>query len=431
MLWGYDLAVIGGAVLIIKKQFGLSSVMQEIVVSAALAGAMLGAALGGTLAEGWGRWRVFMLATVAALAGTVASALAPQAVWLIIGRAVTGAAFGMVAFVAPLHIAELAPADSRGKLVSLYTLAIMLGVLGSCLVDYACCPSESWRWMLGLGALPAALIIFGLWYLPESPRWLMTKARHSEARAVLTRLRGTESVEEEIIAIHQSLSQQHGTCAELFSQTVRPFLIIGICLAIIRQSTGVNISVLYAPTVFEMTGFESAASDILASVAVAAIFVVMTLVAMQLLDRWGRRPLLLMGLAGMVLSLALLGLAFQFSHLGHALQLIALISLMFFSAFWVLGPGSVVFLLIAEIFPLKIRSQAMSLATLALWSSYLIVSLTFLTLIELLGKPGTFWLFMLLALAAWIFTYFWVPETKGRSLEEIEREICGGGGQEA
>jgi MFS transporter, SP family, galactose:H+ symporter len=233
------------------------------------------------------------------------------------------------------------------------------------------------------------------------------------------RIRGTPNVVDELQDIQKSLGHQRGGWTELTSSVVRPALIVGMGLGISQRVTGINLGFFYAPTIFEFAGFESASVDILASVGLGVIMVLMAMVAMQLLDRMGRRPLLLIGLAGMALSLAVLGLAFAVPH-GGLVEGAAVVSLMILVGSWMVGPGTVSFLLISEIFPLRIRGLAMSIATLALWGSYLLVTLTFLTLIEILGRSGTFWLYGLLGIGAWFFVYVLVPETKGKSLEEIQ-----------
>jgi MFS transporter, SP family, galactose:H+ symporter len=218
---------------------------------------------------------------------------------------------------------------------------------------------------------------------------------------------------------------QTGACSRLLSPAILPLLFLGIVLAILRQGTGITVANLYAPTVLEFAGFTSASVDILATVGVGVVFVLTNLLALYLIDRVGRRPLLLIGLGGMVVSLINMGVSFSLPQLSWLLGPITAASLMLFAAFWTIGPGTVVFLLISEIFPLKIRSLAMSLVTVALWGTYLLVTVTFLSLVNLLGEPLTFWLYALLALGGLVFSYYRVPETKGRSLEEIEGETRG------
>ncbi len=418
-LFGYDQVVIAGAILFIKKQFALSSTMQEVLVSAVVFGAMIGAAVGGPLADRYGRRTVLMVIAAIFALGALSTALVSTVMWLIVGRVVVGIGVGMVSVTTPLYISEISPDNVRGRLVSFFMLGALCGVLTAYLTDYAFSAFHEWRWMFGLGAIPAVMLGIGMLFLPETPRWLASHALGDKARIVLMRIRGTPNVDGELQRIQSSLGQQKGGWAELMSPVVRPALIVGIGLGICQRGTGINMGFFYAPTIFELAGFESAAVEILASAGVAVTMVLMCIVAMQLLDRVGRRPLLLIGVAGMVLSLGLLGLVFAVPH-GGLVGGAAVGSLMLFVGFWALGPAVASFLLISEIYPLRIRGTAMSIATVSLWATYLLSSLTFLTLIDLLGKPGTFWLYGLLGIGAWFFVYFLVPETKGRSLEEIE-----------
>ncbi len=418
-LFGYDLVVISGAILFIKQQFALSPTTEEVVVSAVVFGAMIGAAMGGTLADRFGR-RVVLILTAATFAvGALGTALATTVTWLIVGRVVVGLGVGMVSIATPLYISEISPDNARGRLVSLFMLVGGSGSLIAFLVDYAFSTFHEWRWMFGLGAIPAVMLGIGMMFLPESPRWLASHGLVDKARSVLRRLRGTANVEDELQGIQTGLGHQRGGWAELVSPTVRPALIVGIGLGICQRVTGVNLAFFYAPTIFEFAGFESTSVDILASVGLGVIMVLMTMVAMQLLDRVGRRPLLLIGFTGMVLSLSVLGLAFAVPR-GSLLGWIVVGSLMLLVGSWMVGPGTVVFVLLSEIYPLKIRGLAMSVATMVLWGSYLVVTLTFLTLTQLLGNSGTFLFYALLGIGAWLFVYFRVPETKGKSLEEIQ-----------
>ena len=422
VLYGYNLAVIAGTLLFITPEFGLSAIADELLVSVALLGAMLGAASGGGLVDRIGRRASLVLSGVVAVAGALCTALAPAEAWLFVGRLVVGAAFGLASFTGPLYIAEIAPHDRRGQLISVFTLGLMLGILASFLVDFALAGSGQWRLMSAIGALPGVLLCVGMLYLPESPRWLMRRGAEAEARAVLARVRGTALVDQELGAIRQSLVGQSGDLRQLWGPLLRAALIVGIGLAVIRQATGVAIGTFYAPTIFAAAGVASAAASILAAVAVGATFVLMTLVALVLVDRLGRRPLMLTGLAGMALSLGVLGLVFDLSHGSATLtfDIMAVASLMCFVATWTTGPGTVSQLVIAELYPSSVRGLAMGVATAFLWGAYLLSASTFLTLTAALGNAATFWFFGLTAILAWAFVYHYMPETKGKSLEEIE-----------
>ena len=420
LLFGYDTGVISGAILFVKKQFALSSTLEEVVTSVVLLGAVIGAAAGGTLADRFGRRKTIILAAVIFILGAMGTALAPTVILLVAGRTIVGIGIGIASFSAPLYISEVAPANIRGSLVSLNQLAITVGIVVSYLVDYALSGISGWRWMFGLAAIPATILGVGMFFLPDSARWLMSQGSVDKARAVLERIRATTSVDVELREIKKSEQQQTGEWTELLAPLVRPALIVGIGLAILQQVTGINTVIYYAPTIFQFAGLTSAAVAILATVGVGITNMLMTLVAIRLVDRVGRRPLLLTGLAGMILSLGVLGLAFLLPNLSSALGWIAAGSLALYVGSFAIGLGPVFWLLISEIYPLKIRGLAMSIASIANWGSNLIVALTFLTLIQVVGRPGTFWLYGLVGVGAWLFAYSMVPETKGRSLEEIE-----------
>jgi sugar porter (SP) family MFS transporter len=427
LLFGYDTGVISGAILFIQQDFALSGTLEEVVISSVLLGAVIGAAVGGPLADGMGRRRALILTAVIFALGAVGTALAPDVAWLIAGRVIVGAAIGAASFTAPLYISEVSPVAIRGRLVSLNQIALTAGIVVSYLVDYALSGARGWRWMFGLAAIPAVALGVGMLFVPESPRWLISRALPEKAHAVLQRIRGTADVDGELTEIRTSVDQQSGGWTELLSPLVRPALIVGIGLAIFQQVTGINTVIYYAPTIFQFAGFTSASVAILATVGVGVVNLAMTVVAMLLLDRVGRRPLLLVGLAGMVLSLGVLGLAFAVPALQANLGWIAVGSLMAYVGSFAIGLGPVFWLLISEIYPLKIRGLAMSVATVANWGMNLLVALTFLTLIQLMGRPATFWLYGVVGVGAWIFAYRLVPETKGRTLEDIEAHWRSGG----
>ncbi len=420
MLFGYDIGVISGAILFIQKEFSLSPSLEEFVVSAVLVGSLLGAATGGTLADRIGRRRLLLITAFVFGLGAVGAALAASVAWLVAARIVAGVAIGIASFVAPLYISEIAPVGIRGRLVSINQVALTSGIVISYLVDYAFAGSEAWRWMFALAVIPAAAFGIGLMFIPNSPRWLAARGQIDQARAVLKRIRGSEQVEGEFSEIQQSVSQQQGHWSELLSPLLRPAMIVGVGLAVAQQITGINTVIYYAPTIFNFAGISSASAAILASLGVGVVNVILTLVAMQLIDRVGRRPLLLVSLAGMALSLFVLGLAFSLPQLSGSRGWIAVASLMVYVGSFAVGLGPVFWLMLSEIYPLRIRGRAMSVGTFANWGANLIVALSFLTLTQSLGKAVTFWLYGVISVGALLFAFFLVPETKGKSLEQIE-----------
>jgi sugar porter (SP) family MFS transporter len=427
MLFGYDTGAISGAILYLKQEFSLSAGSQELVTSIALAGAAVGAAFGGPLADRYGRRRVIIANAIMFIVGSLATAMAPSLGWLIAGRLFIGSAIGIASFVAPLYLAEIAPAAIRGALVSLNQVAITVGILLAYLVDYAFAYPGGWHWMFGLGVVPALALGIGIWLMPSSPRWLMMKGRRQEAHKMLERIRGASpAVNAELDDIAKSLSHQHAGFAALLSPALRMPLIIGIGLAALQQATGINTVIYYAPTIFQFAGLGSAASSIFATIGVGVVNVLATLVALWLIDRVGRRPLLLVGEVGMMVSLIVLGIGFLWRGEGEITGWITAGGLMFYVGFFAIGLGPVFWLLISEIYPLEVRGLAMSVATVVNWSVNLLVALTFLSLVGFVGESATFWLYAALAAGAVVFTWSLVPETKGKTLEQIDAHFQAG-----
>lgn len=421
MIYGYDLVGIAGAILFIKIEFGLSPWMQELVMSSTLFGAMIGAGASGRLADRLGRRMILIVCAVISFFGVLGTVLSPDALWLIVARIVVGAAFGMASFAVPLYISEISSPKNRGMLVSIFVVAILSGVLISYVVDYLFSAYGQWRLMFAGGLIPAFSLFIGMFFLPESPRWLLKHGYSDKARDVLKRIRGSADVEDELSSIKKVLKQTKPAWRDLFSPVVKPALLLGLGLAVLRQLTGLSLATFYAPTIFELAGSRSASIAILETVGLGVVFVAMSLVSMNLVDRVGRRPLMLSGLLGMLLGLVVLGITFYLPKTeGGMVGYLAVGSLLFFVAAWTIGPGSVVQLVIAEIYPLEIRALAMSVATAVIWATYLLVTLTFLSLIEALGRSYTFWLYAALCVVAWLYVYYFMPETKGLSLEEIE-----------
>jgi len=422
LLFGYDTGVISGALIFIKREFGLTTTAEEIVVSGVLFGATIGAIVGGKAADLFGRRRVLLVTAAIFGIGALASAAAPSPPILIVSRVILGLAIGLASTNVPVYLSEVAPPHARGWIVSLFQLAVTVGIVVAYLTDYAFAGIEGWRWMLGLAVVPAIVFGVGMFFLPETPRWLIRGGQHEVAHGVLVRIRGLADVKVEIEEIKASLAQQteSGRWADLFGRRVRPALVVGIGLAIFQQITGINTVIYYAPKILQAAGFNSASGAILATAGVGVVNVGLTVVAMFLVDRAGRRPLLLAGITGMIVTLGVLGLSFRISNPSGQLAWIAVICLMGYVASFAISLGPIFWLLIAEIYPLRIRGLAEGTAATFNWGSNLIVSLTFLTLVERLGASSTFLLYASFSVMSWLFAYYLVPETKGRTLEEIE-----------
>jgi sugar porter (SP) family MFS transporter len=421
LLFGYDTGVISGALVFLKRDFALSTFAQELVTSAVLAGALVGAAFAGGLADRFGRRRLIGVAGSLYVIGSIGAALAPDATLLAAMRLVLGAAIGVTSVVVPLYLAEVSPSAQRGALVTTYQLAITIGIVSADLVGEAFASSGGWRWMFGLAALPGALQLAGLLVLPNSPRWLVSKGRDVEARRVFDRLGEGATAEAEIASIHASLAAEgSGSWRDLLAPGIRPALLVGVGLAVFQQVTGINTVIYYAPEIFAQAGIAGAEGELWAALVVGAVNVLATLIAVRWLDRVGRRPLLVAGLIGMGASLALLGAVFASGASGSSVGIASVVLIATYVACFAFSLGPIVWVLISEIYPLGVRGLAVSVATMANWGANLVVGLSFLTLIEKLGRANTFWLFAALCIANLVFVLRVVPETKGKTLEEIQ-----------
>jgi SP family galactose:H+ symporter-like MFS transporter len=421
LLFGYDTGVISGAVLFIKSQFHLSATMEGIVVSSVLVGAVVGATIGGALTGRFGRRKMIILAGMIFTASAIGTALAPTVAWLIAARVVSGIGIGIASFISPMYIAELVPAKVRGSLVAVNMLAITSGIVIAYLVDYAFSSSGGWRYMFGLATIPSVLLVVAMWRLPDSPRWLISKSMLDQAKRVLQRARTVPDVGPEIADIQNSMKEQGvGGIKGLFQPSMKMPMIVGMGLAIFQQITGINTVIYYAPTIFKFAGISAAGPAILAGAGLTMVMWCFHVLAIFLLDRMGRRPLLLTGVVGQIIGLLILGAAFYFQQLASFKSYVAIGGLVIYVACFAFGLGPIFWLLISEIYPLKIRGAAMSAVTVTNWALNLVVAVTFLTLVGILGHAGTFWLYGGIAIGAWVFFYFLVPETKGKTLEQIE-----------
>jgi SP family galactose:H+ symporter-like MFS transporter len=417
LLFGYDTSVISGAILFVRKHFALSSVQTEVAVSVVLAGAALGAAMAGYLSDRFGRRPVLLVNAIIFGAFAVVTGLANTFALFLAARFLVGLAIGVTSMITPLYIAELAPSSIRGALVTLNQLAIVTGIAVAYYVDYLFSGSANWRAMFISAVIPSILLLIALIFLPESPRWLASHGHFDGARKVLHRLESPDEVERNLNELRNVTETDRLTFWDLFKPRFRKPLIVGIALAIFQQVTGVNTIIYYTPTILQMAGYHKASTAILNTVFVGGVNLGATIVSLFLLDRVGRRPLLLIGLAGMTFGLADLGYSFGVHHVSRGS---VLIDVVIYLASFAISLGPIFWLLISEIYPTTIRGQAMSLATVTIWLADLLVSVTFLSLVATVGARGSFWLYGALCVAAFVFSVKLVPETKDRTLEQIE-----------
>ncbi|OGT51294.1 MAG: MFS transporter [Gammaproteobacteria bacterium RIFCSPHIGHO2_12_FULL_42_13] len=421
ILFGFDTGVISGAILFVQKLYHLTPFENGVVVSASLIGAVIGAISSGWFADRFGRKRLLLTAAVIFVVGTLGSALAQSVAHLIISRLILGFAIGIASFAAPLYISEIAPPKMRGALVSLNQLAITIGILTSYFVDVYYAELGEWRWMFGVGVIPAVILFLGFLFLPDSPRWLCSVGKTHQAFDVLKRIRKTSHIRAEFAAIRASLEAE-GHWKDILKPWLLPAIWIGLGLGFFQQFTGINTVIYYAPTIFQLAGFKSDVAAIMATMGIGAINVIATIVSLFLIDRWGRKPLLYIGMTIMLICLSTLSISFALGT-SEVLQWMAFFSMFFYVVGFAISLGPIMWLMFTEIFPLKVRGVATSVMASVQWLFNFIVSLTFLTLVHYLQPSGTFGLYALICLLGIWFVHREVPETKGVSLEQIERNL--------
>ena len=424
LLSGFDTGVISGALLFINDTWPLDSLTKGWVVSSALVGAVLGAAANGILADIYGRKKIIIATAVIFALGSILCGFATSVSWLIAGRMILGLAIGMVNFVVPLYLSEISPQKIRGMLVSLYQLAITAGILFSYLINRLFALSEyNWRWMLGCGLIPALILIIGISFLGDTPRWLISKKREDEAKHIFKKISPEIDIDRHIADIKSSMETPDNAkkTASNFQPWMLTPLLIGIGMMFMQICTGINTIIYYTATIFTAAGFTDTLSALYATIGVGFVNFFMTFVAILFTDKLGRKPLLYAGLSGMTASLLILGGSFYLTDiLGPNLKWIAVGSVVIYIACFAFSLGPIGWIIISEIMPLKIRGLAMSICTMANFGFNFLIALTFPVLIEHIGEAYTFWIFGIVGIFSLWFTFHYIPETKGRSLEQIE-----------
>lgn len=424
-LFGYDTAVISGAIGFIKERFDLHAGMLGWMVSSLIVGAAIGAALSGVLSDTFGRKKILMLSAFLFVVGSIGSAIPNSVTGLIIARMIGGLGVGMASTLSPLYIAEIAPARNRGRLVSIYQFAVVTGIFVTFFInatiaglgDEAWDIAYGWRWMLGFGIAPGVIYLLLLVLIPETPRWLMKQKQEVRALEVLERMNGKEAAKSDLQEILNLKDNDTASLRELFRPALRIPLLVGVVLAILQQITGINAIMYYAPEIFKQmgAGTDTALSQ---TVWVGIVNFVFTLIALWLIDKVGRRLLLLIGSISMTICLFIVGYGF---HSDTVPGYLILLFILLYVASFAISLGPVVWVMISEIFPTRIRGRATAVASLCLWVADYLVSQTFPSLIEGIGTSATFWMFAVISLLGVIFCAKVVPETKGKSLEQIER----------
>lgn len=422
LLSGFDTGVISGALIFINETWSMTPLEQGWVVSSAIVGAVIGAALNGVLSDIYGRKKIIIATGIIFALGSIFCAYAVSVHWLMASRMIIGLAVGMVNFIIPLYLSEISPQKIRGMLVSLFQLAITAGILFSYLINRVFANAEyNWRWMLGAGLVPAVILLVGIAFLGDTPRWLISKNREDEAKDIFKKIDPDTDPEHQISEIKANIAAQNRQKAGFQKWMLMP-VFVGVGIMFVQICTGINTIIYYTTTIFKIAGFSSTIGAIYATIGIGTVNFLMTLVAIFFTDKWGRKPLLYIGLWGILISLLSLGFAFHYSDvLGESLKWIAVGSVVLYIASFAMSLGPIGWILVSEILPLKIRGFAMSLCTVANFGFNFIVVLSFLPLINSIGEARTFWIFALIAALSLLFVYFFVPETKGISLEKIER----------
>ncbi|HZY61621.1 MAG TPA: sugar porter family MFS transporter [Edaphobacter sp.] len=421
LLFGFDIAVINGAIVFLREQFHLSDVQTELAASSLLFGCVAGAAVAGWLSDRYGRRLILSLSALLFAVSSIGAALPRNFVEFGVARFVGGIAIGVASMLAPLYIAEVSPARIRGRLVSFNQMAIVSGILLAYLANWllSFTGSSSWRWMFAIAVIPSLGFFLGLFFVPESPRWLVEQQRETEALAVLQNVEGAEYAQCQLDEIRESVRNEAGTFRDLLAPAMRKPMFLAVSLAILQQITGINTVLFYGSMIWERRlGSHNHSAAIGANVTIGLVNFFATLIALWLIDRSGRRPLLMVSSGCMAICQLLLGAAFLLQQ--PPALLVLSIMLLCVAAFAVgLGPGT--WVLMAELFPTRVRGRAMSVATVALWIASVVLTATFLSLARAITITGAFYVYSGMCILTFLLVWRAVPETKGRTLEEIEQ----------
>lgn len=434
-LFGYDWVVIGGAKIFYEPFWGLesSAVLRGWAMSSALIGCLAGALLSGAWSDRYGRKKMLIIASVLFTLSAIGTGAVDHFVWFIVYRIIGGFGIGIASNVSPVYIAEVSPASQRGKFVSLNQLTVVLGILSAQVLNWLIGESftqgqdvlspesisEAWRWMFWAETIPALLFFILSFIIPESPRWLAVNRKETDAYRIFTRIGGRNYAVEALDEIKKlSVTDEKSNWRQLLQPGVRKVLVIGIVLAVFQQWCGINVIFNYAHEIFSAAGY--AVSDVLMNIVVTGVTnVLFTFVAIYTVDRWGRRKLMCLGSAGLALIYAVMGLCYFMEVTGLPMLLLVVMAI----ACYAMSLAPIVWVVLSEIFPVRIRGAAMALSTFFLWVACFLLTYTFPLLNEWLKASGTFWVYGGICAAGFLFVYKHLPETKGKSLEEIEKEL--------
>lgn len=430
LLFGYDTAVISGAIGFLQEHFGLTAAMKGWAASSALVGCVIGAMGAGVMNDFLGRRATLIAAAILFLISAIGSAIPNSFTEFVIYRIIGGLGVGAASMTSPMYIAEISPARVRGRMVSLNQFAIIFGMLVVYFVNYFIAGSGSlewnttigWRWMFGSEAIPAVILFVLLFFVPESPRWLMKKGRHEKARAILARVDGEQHAQVEMKEIEEALGHESDSVSQLFAPGMRIVLIIGVSLAVLQQVTGINVFLYYAPEIFKSVAGSNTDIALMQTIIIGVVNLLFTVLAICTVDRFGRKPLMVVGVIGMGVSLVAIGLAATYEMVGAWL----LFFVLGYIACFALSVGPMTWVILSEIFPTKIRGRAMAIAALSLWVANFVVSQTFPMmdehpgLVKMFNHGFPFFIYAAFCVVLLVIVVKLVPETKGKTLEEIE-----------
>ena len=427
LLFGLDVGVISGALPFISKAWGLSTKSQEYIVSTLLLGAFFGSIIAGYVSNKWGRKKAILISAVLFATGAIFSSISTSPLLLELSRFYLGLGVGAASFTAPLYLSEMAPEKIRGALISTYQLMITVGIVVAFMSDTFLSYGSHWRLMLGIVAAPAVIMFIGVSFLPRSPRWLVLAKKNDEAKKVLIRLRETEEeVETEIHDIENSLSHEQKGWNLLKNKNYRKVIALGIVLQAAQQFTGMNVVMYYSPKIFDLAGFSSGTQAMWGTVIVGVTNVLATFIAILFVDKLGRKPILYAGYFVMGISMAALGFFFHVGINSSLIQYSAIAVLLTFIIGFAMSAGPIIWVICSEIFPLSGRDLGITVSTSTNWLCNTIVGITFLSLLKNFGVGNTFWLYASINLAFIFILFFFVPETKGITLEKIEDNLMAG-----
>jgi sugar porter (SP) family MFS transporter len=440
LLFGFDTGVINGALPFIAKSFHIvahpgylvfgsihvsGTLLKEIIVSAVPLGGLIGAIISSPTSHILGRRGTIITSAILFVFGAIFAAVAVNTNMLILGRLLMGFAIGLSAMVVPMYLSEVSPPEIRGSVVFLYQMAVTVGLLSAFVINFIFHAHENWRAMFAVGVIPSVLLGVGMLMLPESPRWLVLKGKHKKVQATLRKLRGRSEIQKELAEITESVTHARGGLGLLFSKKIRPLVIITFGLFVFQQLTGINTIFYYAPALFDAAGFHGSSAQILAAISTGLVNVCATFIGIWFVDRLGRKKLLYIGLIGIVICHLVMGSAYH-HFFGANIKWVSLAAALLFIAFFAISISGVAYIMMSELFPLNVRSVGMATASCANWGFNWLVSVTFLSIVNVFGFADTYWLYAGFSFIALIFVWLLIPETKNVSLEHIEKNLYGG-----